>query len=211
MKKMNDFIKWARTNAKNRGIVCHFYIQQSDSENEQKQYYDKMDYAHFNLLSKSRSWVIKGTPNHGINSKRGKRSKVPCLNCFEVDDLFYDAMRKLIKRGNDKYEMGILLNKRRLGNDFNVINVSTKIPRPRPKPDKCHYYDLPRGRFVLKPFNFCNVVRIEVPRNIQIDEPIVGIRYKAIMGFLVRSKMKLKIQRLLKEKGLGNVKVFSVL
>jgi hypothetical protein len=170
-----------------------------------------MDYAHFNLVSRRRGWVVKGTPNHGISSKRGKRSQVPCLNCFEVDEIFYDALRILGKSGNEKYEMGVLLNKRKLKNDFNVIEVTTNFPRPLPKPNKCHGYDLANGRFVLKPFNYCNVVRIEVPKNLQIDEPIVNIRYKAIIGFLVRSKMKLKIQRLLREKGLGNVKVFSVL
>lgn len=211
MKKTNDFIKWVKNNAKNRGILCHFYIHQTDGEDGQKQYYDKMDYAHFNLLSYSHSWVVKGTPNHGINSMRGKRSQVPCLNCFEVDDDFNDAFKKLSKEGNKRFELGILLNKRMLKSSLKIIDVTIGIPSPRPQPNKCHHYDLPRGRLALQPFNHCKVVRIEIPKNKVIEEPIVELKGKVIMGLLVRSKMKMKIIRLLKSKGLGHVKVFSIL
>lgn len=63
----------------------------------------------------------------------------------------------------------------------------------------------------MQPFNHCKVVRIEIPKNKVIEEPIVELKGKVIMGLLVRSKMKMKIIRLLKSKGLGHVKVFSIL
>lgn len=125
MPSIKRFRSWAKKDSRGRKLICHFYIKGSKN-----QYYDNSDYAYFNLFSGSKSWLVKGTLEHGISSRTGKRSKVPCLNCFGVNDEFYKAMKNLAKNGNSRFEFGIILNKRKLKNTtFGVIDVSTDFPR----------------------------------------------------------------------------------
>ena len=212
MATLKDFRRWAKRQSHRRGIICHFYIKQRDGQSKQKQYYDKLDYAHFNLLSDSKSWLVKGTTGHGITSKRGKRSKVPCLNCFEVDDVFCSSLMRLARNGNDRFELGILLNKRKLKNRFDVIDVSTRRPNPLPLPNRCHMYDNARSRMgVLNPFNFCKVVRVEVPESELPEVPIARIRPDAILALLVRRRARKAAIDRLRDKGLEEVEVFGLL
>jgi hypothetical protein len=181
---INRFEAWAKSASRGRGLVCHFYIKESS-----KQYYDNSDFAQFNLNSDSSSWLVKGTPGHGIRSIRGKSSQVPCLNCFVVNDVFYDALRELSREGNTKFELGVIFNKRALANQFHVISVSTEFPHPLPPPNKCHYYDIPRKRAgVLSPFHYCDVVRIEIPPPCAGEEPIAEISSEAVLALLVKAE-----------------------
>lgn len=206
MTEINDFIRWARKNSLYRGIICHFYMPE-----KLKPYYGKVDFAYFNLSSQSEDWIVRGTPGHGIKSKRGKRSKVPCLNCFEVDESFYKAIKELIHEDDHRFEMGILLNKRKLKNEFELIDVSTERPKILPPPFECHHYDNPYSRpGVLRPFNFCKVVRAEIPDG-YMGLPIAPIRGDAVMGLLVREGNKRNIDKMLKSKGMTDVRVFPVL
>jgi len=207
IERIDEFIKWAKKKSYRRGIVCHFYIPEST-----KQYYDKTDYAYFNLFCNSREWIVKGTTGHGIRSQRGKSSSVPCLNCFEVNDEFYKAIKKLYAERNDKFELGILLNKRKIRNNFKVIDVSTERPKQLLPPNKCHYYDNPRfKKGVLYPFNYCDIVRIEIPKSDLHEIPIGSIPYRAIIGMLVKRKDRRAIDYLLKLKGMDEFKVFPLL
>lgn len=208
---LGRFKRWAKRNSRGRRLLCHFYIAQ-EKEASQKQYYGKDDYAYFNLFSHSPEWLVKGTPGHGISSRRGRRSSVPCLNCFEIDEKFYEALDQLYKEGNERFQLGIILNKRKLLNDFSVIDVSTDRPEDYPSPNKCHYYDNPRFRSgPLNPFNYCNVVRIEIKRSNELNVPIVPIPRKTLMGLLVKDGSKRVVRRLLKQKKMEDVEVFSVL
>lgn len=207
MGRIDEFVSWAKKISYRRGIVCHFYIPEST-----KQYYDKTDYAYFNLFCNSKEWIVKGTVGHGITSQRGKRSPVPCLNCFEVDDEFYKAIKQLYAERNGKFELGILLNKRKIKNDFKVIPVSNEHPKERPPPNKCHHYDNPRfKKGVLSPFHYCDVVRIEIPKSNLHEIPIGFIPYRAIIGMLVKQKDRRAIVDLLKIKEMDEVKVFPLL
>lgn len=208
MRNVNEFIKWAKKETYRRGLVCHFYIHKS-----KKQYYDKTDYAYFNLFCDSQDWIVKGTTGHGISSQRNKRSKIPCLNCFEVNDKFYKAIRKLSAGGNDKFKFGIILNKRILKKDFEVINVSTIIPNgKRPPLNECHCFDIAhKRRWVLNPFNYCDVIRIEIPESEISEEPITRIPKRAIAGMLVKNDDSRAVNKLLKENGKGRINVFPIL
>ena len=204
---INSFKKWARSQSYRRGMICHFYMPESN-----KQYYGKTDYAYFNLLSNSLDWLVKGTTGHGIKSKRRKSSSIPCLNCFEVDDEFFWALKKLTPGDNTKFELGILLNKRKLRSYFGVIDVSIEWPHPIPSPNKCHYYDNPRFRQgTLYPFNYCNVVRVEIPRSAIHGVHIAPISNDQIMGMLVKRGDYRAITKLLKFKGMEEVEVFPLL
>jgi len=207
MKKADEFKKWAKRESYRRGLICHFYITES-----KKQYYDKTDYAFFNLLSKSKDWIVKGTSGHGISGKKGKPSRVPCLNCFEIDKEFYKAIKTLYTASNEKFDLGVIFNKRRLRNRFKVIDVSTDIPKPLPPRNICHHYDRPRFRYgVLRPFNLCNVVRIEIPNSDLRTIPISAVSNRAIMGILVKKGDIDIVKRLLKLKGMNQVRVFALL
>lgn len=206
MTEISKFIRWARKNSPYRGIICHFYTSEKS-----KPYYGKVDFAYFNLYSQSEEWIVRGTPGHGIQTKRGKKSNVPCLNCYEVDEIFYKAIRRLADEDEHGFEIGVLLNKRKLKNDFfrKVIDVG-KDPEEIPPPSKCHHYDRSRPRRVLYPFNRCNVVRIEIPSG-YAGLPIAPIRGDAIMALLVREGNKRNTDRMLKSKWMDHVKVFAVL
>jgi len=204
---LKKFVSWARRKSYRRGLICHFYIAES-----QKQYYYKTDYAYFNLFCDSQDWVIKGTTGHGIRSPRGKTSPVPCLNCFEINDKFYDALRRLENEGNEKFELGLILNKRRLRNYFEVIDVSTKPPSLLPPPNECHYYDWPRMRArALRPFNNCDVVRVEIRPSDFRGIPIAVIPNSIVMGMLVKHGDYFCVKKLLREKKLGDISVFPLL
>jgi len=182
--EISKFIRWANRTRWYRGLLCHFYWEKS-----QKQFYSTTDYAYFNLTSDSPDWVVKGTPKHGIRSQRGKSSPVPCLNCYEINEEFYEALRTLHDEGNEKYELGIILNKRKLKNQFKVIDVSTYPPFPLPPPKECHHYDWPRKRRgPLYPFHYCDVVRVEIPQSKVRKLPIASIPGHILMGLLVEQE-----------------------
>jgi hypothetical protein len=206
LSQANRFIKWAKEKRVGRSLICHFYMAESD-----KQYYGKTDYAFFNLYSDSRNWLVKGTPKHGISSARKKRSPVPCLNCFEVNEEFYKALGKLQEGTNEKFDLGIILNKRKLKNKFNVIDVSKYPPNPLPPPKECHYYDRARQRVkVLAPFNNCDVVRVEIKPEPK-QPPFATIPYQTITALLIRAGTYRQIAKLTKKKRWDNIEIFAAL
>jgi hypothetical protein len=206
-KQLRNFISWAKEKSFRRGLVCHFYMPESE-----KQYYDKTDFAYLNLFSDSTNWIIKGTPNHGIRSRRHKWSPVPCLNCFQVDEEFHSAMKTLVDKRSKRFDVGIVLYKRKLKNKFNVIDVSIERPNPLPPPNKCHYFDNASSRRgVLFPFNYCKVVRIEVPRSDFRQIPMACISGKCVAGLIVKHGDYWNVSRLLKQKGMNRVEIFPIL
>lgn len=168
-------------------MLCHFYMTEGK---KQKQYYTKPDYAYFNIFSDSSDWMIKGTTGHGITSERGKVSQIPCLNCYQVNDDFYDALERLSSEGNKKYEVGVVLDKPELKKFFGKDNVKDVIPwtheHRRPSPDECWHYDIPRKKMALWPFSYCNVVRVRIRPAPLYEMPIKAISRNALMGLLVR-------------------------
>ena len=202
--EISKFIRWANHIRPYRGLICHFYIGKS-----RKQFYSTTDYAYFNLFSDSRDWIVKGTPKHGIKSQRGKSSPIPCLNCFEINEEFHEALRTLYDEGNEKFEFGIIFNKRKLKNHFNVVDVSTSPPFPRPPPKECHCYDWPRKRRgALAPFHYCDVVRVEIPQSEVHKLPITSIPEHIIMGMLVNQEDYPAIESLWEW---GEIRVFPLL
>ncbi|HUW47657.1 MAG TPA: hypothetical protein VMW36_02805 [Patescibacteria group bacterium] len=117
---MARFKRWANSHRSGRGLLCHFYTVEGK---KQKQYYTKPDYAYFNIFSKSPDWLVKGTTGHGITSERKRVSQVPCLNCYKVNDDFYTGLKTLAEEGNQKYELGIILDKAALKKVFEVVDV----------------------------------------------------------------------------------------
>ncbi|MEM3641477.1 MAG: hypothetical protein QXH37_06115, partial [Candidatus Bathyarchaeia archaeon] len=139
------------------------------------------------MHSDSPNWVVKGTTGHGIRSQRGKLSPIPCFNCYQVDDEFYEALKIYCEESSRKYEFGIILNKRRIKNHFgedNVVDVEEwDFSKDRPPPSECWKYDIagkPRKR--LWPFHNCHVVRIRIRFSGLYGLPIVNIPKEAIMG-----------------------------
>lgn len=132
---------------------------------------------------------MKGTTGHGITSERGKVSQVPCLNCYKIDDSFYEALETLLEQGNQKYELGIILDKAALKKAFEVVDVLPWDHKDsRPSPDECWQYDIPSKKTALWPFNFCEVVRARIPESSLYGLPIKSIPHDAMMGMLVRKE-----------------------
>jgi hypothetical protein len=184
MKELTRFKRWANGHRSGRGLLCHFYTVEGK---KQKQYYTKPDYAYFNIFSNSPDWIIKGTTGHGISSERGKVSSVPCLNCYKVDDTFYEGLETLVEEGNQKYELGLILDKAALRKVFKVVDVLPWDHKDsRPPPSECYKYDIPAKKPALYPFNYCDVVRIRIPYSNLYDMPIARIPGDAIMGMLVK-------------------------
>jgi hypothetical protein len=114
--------------------------------------------------------------------------------------------------GNDRFELGVIMSKRALNKYFKVIDVSSKPPSVPPPPSECHYYDWPRMRSrVLRPFNMCDVVRVEIQASGIEGIPIAAISNSAIMGMLVKHGNYFVIKRMLKEKKLDEIAVFPLL
>ena len=206
MTEQSRFTRWVRKYSPRRGLICHFYIREKS-----KPFYGKVDFAYFNLFCPSKDWVIGGTKNHGVSSARGKKSQIPCLNCFEVNDEFCKVVEKYETDRNDQFEIGIIFNRRKLRRDFAIINVSKSPPHPLPPPNTCHHFDYPRFRInALRPFHYCDVVRVEIPERNQF--PAIGsIRWDSIMGMLAKPQNQHDIAKLLQSKGLGKVEIFAVL
>jgi len=210
---LNKLEHWANKESQRRGLVCHFYISRSE-----KQHYSTADYAYFNLSNSSSDWIVKGTTEHGVTSKRGIPSAVPCLNCFELNDKFYRALDKLSEEGNSRFEFGIIFNKRKLKNHFGkskVIDVTPifKPPDPFPSPKECHRYDWGRSRRKLWPFNNCDVVRLEIPES-DFGHPIAVIPCDTVKGVLTRGKEYhgiMKILQDIKKWDISEIGIFPVL
>lgn len=213
MSALNKLERWAERERSRRGLLCHFYISGSE-----KQYYSPTDYAYFNLFSNSSDWVVKGTTEHGITSKRGRTSAVPCLNCFEINDKFYEALDRLSSQGNSRFELGIILNKRKLKTQLGkrrVVDVEPvfKPPDPFPSPKECHHYDWARSRRKLWPFNKCDIVRLEIPES-DFGIPIAALRADNITGIMTRTKQYHGIMQMLqtvKEWNIAEIGIFPVL
>ena len=200
MNSLDRFRRWAKEYSYRRGIICHFYISErdeaeeddADSKTKQRQYYTKTDYAFFNLFSKADEWVVKGTMHHGVRDKYRDLCRVPCLNCFEVNKEFLKALGQLKIKGNDKFEVGVLFNKRKLRMHFGsdeVCDVDDWIKNGCPKlPNKeCWRFDNKRKRKgVLDPFNLCDVVRVRIPKSGLRRLPIYSIPLEYTVGLLVR-------------------------
>jgi len=213
MSALNKLTRWADKEGHRRGLVYHFYISESE-----KQYYSTTDYAYFNLFSNSPDWIVKGTTEHGITSRRGRPSAIPCLNCFELNSKFYDALNKLSEEGNPRFELGIIFNKRKLKNHFGktkVVDVTPifQPPDPFPSPKECHRYDWARSRRKLWPFNNCDVVRLEIPKS-DFGLPIALIPRDTVMGILTRPKEHHGIMKMLQDNkkwDMTEIGVFPVL
>jgi hypothetical protein len=125
------------------------------------------------------------------------------LNCFEDNEKFCQVIKKCEPDRSDQFEIGIIFNKRKLKKDFTVINVSTNGPSPLTPANKCHHFDNPRFRIgPLHPFNFCDVVCVEIPERNQL--PAIGlIPWDSIMGILVKPENQHAIANLLKSNSRG--------
>lgn len=142
MKTLTSFKHWADKNRKGRGLICHFYEAESG---KQKQYYTKSGYAYFNLFSTSPDWLVRGTTDHGIKSERGKTCQTPVLNCYQINEKFYEALELQAKENKSRYEIGIILNKNEIRKHFGENNVRDvelwNHSRSRPSPNDCWPYD----------------------------------------------------------------------
>lgn len=106
-----------------------------------------------------------------------------------MDESFYEGLETLRERGNEKYTLGIVLDKAVLKRDFEVIDVSPwDHKNSRPSPDECYKYDIPSKKTALWPFNFCKVVRVRIPESHLYGLPIKSIPGIAIMGILVKKE-----------------------
>jgi len=199
MGSFDRFKRWVKEYSYRRGIICHFYISKRDSEEadterkaKQVQYFTKADYAFFNLFSQAEEWIIKGTIHNGVRDKYGNLCRVPCLNCFEVNSRFLKALRRLSIQGNDKFEIGVLFNKRRLRSHFGndeICNVDDWMKNgcPELSNKQCWRYDIFwKRKWVLDPFNFCNVVRVKIPKSGLRRLPIYPIPLEHVVGLLAR-------------------------
>ena len=116
-----------------------------------------------------------------------------------------------MRGGNSKFEFAVLVNKRKLKRAFKVIHVSVEPPSVRPAPDKCHHYDVAsRRRGTLSPFDFCDVVRVEIPRGEFRSEPVAGIARYAVMAVLVKNHEVELVRTLLRAKRMSHVQVLCL-
>ncbi len=214
MNELIRFKRWVERNRAGRGLLCHFY----EVEGKQKPYYTKVDYAYFNLFSDSPNWVIKGTTGHGIRSQRGKTSQIPCFNCYQVNGEFYEALKTYHKESPRKYELGIILSKRKIKNFFgedNVVDVEEwDFSRDRPPPSECWKYDIAgKPRKKLWPFHNCHVVRIRIPSSDLYDLPIVNLPKEAIIGLLVKKEgyNNRAMEKIIENKKWRNIEIFPLL
>jgi hypothetical protein len=226
MSHIERFRYWAEKCRRKEGIICHFYYadkeRNRDGKNKkakQKQYYTKVDYAHFNLFSDSQDWLVKGTPEHGISglTSRGyEKSQVPCLNCYEIDGKFYRALGAPEEQWNKRYELGIIFSKQRLKVHFGENKVKDvelwNHKNQRPPPRLCWFYDIGKGRVgPLRPFNRCHVVRVRIPKSRTLGIAIKPMPREAIRGIIVKRGTCEIIRKLLEVKGWDDIKVFPLL
>jgi hypothetical protein len=218
LKRFEKFKTWIKENSYRRGIICHFYIAEREKKSEvtkkgkskQKQYYTKADYAFFNMLSDVNHWIVKGTIHHGVKDKYGDLCRIPCLNCFEVNKKFFKALRQLGEMGNDKFELGVLFNKRKLRNRYEIRDVDEWDYHPLPN-KQCWGYDIfSKRRKVLEPFNFCDVVRVKIPKGDLRGLPIELLPIDIVMGLLVR-KEDYQVVRDLPKVNENDLEVFPLL
>ncbi len=203
--ELQRFKKWAIKINKQDTVLCHFYISTKRQVVEPPQYFV------FNMLSKDKCWQIRGSLGDGLCKKK---FHVPVLNCWKVDVKFFSGLKDYYsdqKRYN-KYKYAILISKNKLSkvlpdtkevlNFVGGVNVNAK---------NCWLYDIASKKSgVLEPFNYCKVVRSRIPKEPLTGEPIFRIPLSAIIGIMVQYGEKNKYQKLLKQKGMSNVKVFCL-
>jgi hypothetical protein len=212
VKELTRFRRWADHNRRGRGLLCHFYERDS-----KKQYYTDSGYAYFNLFSDLSDWIIKGTTNHGIRSEREKTCQTPVLNCYQIDEKFYEALEEHCNDASKKYEFGVILSKKELRHHFgeeNVANIELwGFKERKPPPSECWRYDVWSGRKRLWPFNNCNVVRVRITRSRLYGMPIKTIPSAAIMALLVKTEgfEEKAMSKLLKQKRWKDVEIFPLL
>lgn len=212
MKEFARFKRWADQNRKGRGLLCHFYETGS-----KKQYYTESGFAYFNVFSETPNWIVKGTTDHGMKSERGKTCQTPVLNCYQIDETFYEALENHCNNTDKKYELGIVLSKNQLKNYFGVENVIDvelwTFKGPRPSPPECWRYDVWQGRRRLIPFNKCTVVRAKIPKSELYELPIKSLPREVVMGLLVKEQGydEKAFSELLGQKGWKDTAVFPLL
>ena len=206
--EFKKFVRWAKEEEKGKGLLGHFYIKRKTER------YEPPDFFILNMLSKDKEIFMKGTTGHGVKDNRGKPSETPCLNFYEVDDRFYKAMKEYYRnRGKFplNYTYAIILDKRKMGERFLLIEVKSRWKATeRIGPRNCHYYDDPRFRRVLRPFNNCGITRAEVKPDKIIKKPFARIPTNLLIGILTPKKEKRIFRDLLKKKGLNKVEVFAL-
>jgi hypothetical protein len=205
MRPSKHFERWIQNNELEDKVLCHFYVKKNT-----KQYFGNPEFAYFNLVNSSPGWIVGGTTGHGVTSDAGECSQVPCLNCFSVDDLFCTKLISEISNYQNKYEIGIILDRSRLENTFSIHNVGTCYGY---KPlAECHKFDNPKYRKgVLDPFNYCQVIRMEIPKDRKFGRPIVVLDAKDILAVLLRPGQENRVSKLLIRKQMQNTEIFAAL
>lgn len=206
MSGIERFASWVKKRTKKSQLLCHFYYSlndnsEKDDDSAQKKYYTKVDYAYFNLLSRSKEWIVKGTTGHGIDTG----STVPVLNCYEVNGKFIEALKRPIDEWMADYELGIILDKNGLINEYgktNIVNVKQwRYGDPLCTPSMTWCFDIfENRRGVLDPFNWCDVVRLRIKRKKNLGIPIKLIPSYVIVALLVKQGNYHTIRRLLQRK-----------
>ena len=217
MHDVERFVSWVRKKGSRNPLLCHFYYSgnddsDKDDDNTQKKYYTKIDYAYFNLLSKSKDWIVKGTTGHGIDSN----STIPVLNCYEVNTKFIKAFERPVSEWAADYELGIILDKNGLISEYGQTNVKDvkqwHYGDPACESSVTWCFDIfEKRRGVLDPFNWCDVVRLRIRRKKNLGLPMKSIPYYLILGVLVKQGNYNAIRRLLKRKKWQKCEVFPLL
>jgi hypothetical protein len=216
MNGIDRFNSWVAQRSKQGKLLCHFYYSTNgDSENEdsaQKRYYTKVDYAYFNLLSRAKDWIVKGTMGHGIDSS----SIVPVLNCYEVNKEFIKALNEPVDKWAADYELGIILDKKGLTYEYGRSNIADVKPWHYGNPpcalSRTWCFDIfEKRRGVLDPFNWCDVVRLRIKRKKDLGIPLKLIPHYLIPALLVRRGNYHVMRKLLERKRWRDVEVFPLL
>jgi len=208
------FKKWASNLSKNDTLLAHFYIEQKLQKKEGKflvkRIIDPPEYFTFNMLSKDKCWQVKGTSGHGMC---GTKFSVPVLNCWKVDNEFYDALRVYYRGQNKftKYKCAVILSKNKLETIFDDIAEVSFFKGEKLSSKNCWHFDQPKFKpGTIAPFHYCKIIRIKIPKEPITGEPIVRIPASAVLGIMVQYGNKQSYRNLLNQKGMAHVRLFSL-
>ena len=167
-----------------RSLIVHFYRKDTSQQNETRNPFGSSNFFDFNLLATCRQWILKGTEGCGVLFNK-KSSPIPVVNFFEVDNEFFIALEKVVNDESKKkyYSSFVIFNKLGLKYHFGsekVVDVIASFGNPAKSLKEAHKYDMKKARFRLRPFENCNVVRIEIPVHPEFRKPIVSIPDKYI-------------------------------